>query len=429
MRKIIIVLISIFLIMLIAAGKPQAGSDKISLKLKAVPLVDVLNMIALQYKLNLVVSGEVAGEVTIHLENVDIFTALNTILNANGYNYFIKDDVVVVKPREIDAEGEYQSQLVILKYISPETARKALEPRLTPKGKIIILDPAADDRQNMPKNFQANRILITERITLISELLQIIREIDVPERLIQIEAKIIETTLDNSSKLGFLWPSAVSAKMNDAEGLTTTESSTTTTTATSPAGIYDFESESGNWGKLSVQELSLVLDLLKKTDNTKIISDPHITTLENHEAEIGVETVYPIQTINRFSEGAVIQDIVTFQDVKVGITLKVTPRINVDGKITLEVNPTIEDIIGYAGTEEGNRKPIKTARTVKTRITVDDGETIALGGLLKENEIKIEQKVPLLGYIPILGRLLFTNKSIEKKTTDLIILITPRIVK
>jgi len=428
MKKIIIICSVIFLFSCSLLGQQEPGGDKISLKLKGVPLVEVLNMIAMQYNLNLVVSGNVTGEVTIHLEDVDIFTALNAILNANGYNYFVKDEVVVVKPRDITVEGEYQSRLFTLKYINPETARKALEPRLSEKGQIIILDRNNDNVQGS-SNFQPNRILITERLAQLKELAQVIEEIDIQERLIQIEAKIIETTVDNSSKLGFLWPSSVTTTLGNAEGWASTGSTTTTTEDfDSKAGIYDIENESWNWGKLSVQQLNLVLDLLKQNGNSKLISDPHITTLENHEAEIKIETVIPIQTINRFSEGAVIQDIVTFQDEEVGITLKVTPRINVPGQITLEVNPTIEDIIGYTGTEN-NRKPITTARSIKTRITVNDGESIALGGLLKEDEIQTEQRVPVLGYIPILGKLLFTHKSTEKSTTDLIILITPRIIK
>ena len=428
MKKIIIICSIIFLFTCSLLGQQEPGGGKVSLKLKGVPLVEVLNMIAMQYNLNLVVSGNVTGEVSIHLEDVDIFTALNAILNANGYNYFIKDKVVVVKPRDITAEGEYESRLFTLKYIDPETALKALEPRLSEKGQIVVLDRNNDNIQGGSK-FRPNRILITERLAQLKELTQVIKEIDVSERLIQIEAKIIETTIDNSSQLGFLWPSSVTTTLGNAEGWTSTGSTTTTTEDfDSKAGVYDIENESWNWGKLSVQQLNLVLDLLVQNGNSKLISDPHITTLENHEAEIKIETVIPIQTINRFSEGAVIQDIVTFQDEEVGITLKVTPRINVPGQITLEVNPTIEDIIGYTGTEN-NRKPITTSRSIKTRITVNDGESIALGGLLKEDEIQTEQKVPVLGYIPILGKLLFTHKSTEKSTTDLIILITPRVIK
>lgn len=171
-----------------------------------------------------------------------------------------------------------------------------------------------------------------------------------------------------------------------------------------------------------------MLDFLKQNGKSKLISNPRITATENHESEIKVSTIIPIQTLNRFSEGAVIQDIVSFQDQEVGISLKVTPRINEEGKITLDVFPQIEDIIGFTG-PANNQRPITASRSIRTRITVNDGESVALGGLLKEDDIKRVSRVPLLGHIPILGRLLFTNTSTEKSTTDLIILITPRIVQ
>ncbi|MFZ5981218.1 MAG: type II secretion system protein GspD, partial [Candidatus Zixiibacteriota bacterium] len=323
--------------------------------------------------------------------------------------------------------GEFASKLMTLKYINPNTAVKALETRISEKGQITVLDKNLQDSQSSTDKFQPNRILITERAGLLEELARLVKEIDVPERMIQIEAKIIETKLDKNSKLGFLWPSSVTGSLSNADGWTTSTDDEEGTTSNTIAGFHDIENESWTWGKVSVQQLDMVLDFLKQDDNTKLISDPHITTLENHEAEIKIETIVPIQTINRFSEGAVIQDIVTFQDEEIGISLKVTPRINEAGLITLEVNPVVEDIIGYAGSDD-NRKPITSSRSIKTRITVNDGESIALGGLLKEDEIKSEQKLPLLGYIPILGKLLFTHTTTEKAKTDLIILITPRIL-
>jgi type II secretory pathway component GspD/PulD (secretin) len=91
------------------------------------------------------------------------------------------------------------------------------------------------------------------------------------------------------------------------------------------------------------------------------------------------------------------------------------------------VYPQVEDIIGYAGPAD-NQKPITASRSLSTTVTVNDGETVALGGLLKETDIVQKQKFPVLGYIPVIGSLFFTNKSTEKTTTDLIILITPRIM-
>lgn len=261
-------------------------------------------------------------------------------------------------------------------------------------------------------------------------MLELIRETDQQERLISIEVKIIETKIDDRRKLGLSWPTAVNAcwghgKLEQSE---TTQTSSESTSLENIAANWNPNTGSWTWGTLSVAELRTVLDMLEQNDNSKLISDPHITTLENHEAVIKIQTIIPIPTVTRFTEGAATQDIQTFYDEEIGISVIVTPRINEEGKITLDIAPRIEDIIGYTGSEEA-QKPITISRSIKTRITVGDGETAALGGLLKNDVIEREQKIPLLGSIPLLGKLLFTSKSREKSTTDLIILITPKIMQ
>lgn len=425
--------LTIFLTLLIvlagtnpAPANPLLNLGKLSLELSGVPVTDALNMIASQNNLNLVVSGAIDGEVTLHLTDVDVGTALDAILTALGYTYYVQDDVIVVKSVEIDVAAELISRTIRLNYLDPVTAKKALDSRLSDKGQIIILDKQTGENQT-DGNYHPNRIFITERPNNMEQLVGLITELDIPERMILIEVKIIETKIDNSSKIGFQWPSSFGAKISGVNDGTATTTKITTSTSNQNLGVYDLNSKTWAWGKLSVDEVSLVLDLLMRDGNSRILSDPRVTTAENYEAVISTQTVIPIQTINRFSEGAVIQDIVTFQDEEVGIKVTVTPRINEVNRITLEVNAVIEDIIGYTGPPD-NQRPITTMRSVKTRVTVDNGETLALGGLIKEDEIVTRQRVPILGRIPLLGSLLFTHKSVEKRITDLTILITPHVL-
>ena len=430
---ITVLLLSLMLVAGAAADEgPFPAGQRLTMELEAVPIATVLNMIASQNNLNLVVSGAVEGDVTLRLQDVDIESALNAILAPNGYNYFVTDNVIVVKPVESDAIGELHSMVVKLKYVEPLTAKKVLEPTKTAKGSIVVLDKV-DEGQAGSDKYRANRIMITDLPQAIERMAALIEEIDQPERLISIEVKIIETKVDAKTKLGIAWPTQISASLGAgrreiSESSTTGEGTVSSaTTFENAAGVYDPETGDWTWGTLSVAELRATLDILNQSGNSKLISDPHLITVENHQAEINVQTVIPIPTINRFTEGAAIQDILTFYDEEIGISLEVTPRVNEAGRITLDVHPKVEDIIGYAGPQD-NQKPITASRSVRTRITVDDGETAVLGGLLKEGEIKTVRKVPLLGYIPILGKLLFTNTSTEKTTTDLIILITPKIM-
>lgn len=406
-----------------AAANGLFSGEKLSLQLEAVPLRTVLDMIAEQHKLNLVVSGQIDEKVTIRLENVDVAAALDALLSSNQLNYYVNNDVIVVKPISMDAAGELSSRLVVLRYVDPETAKKALESHKSAKGKIVVLDKTGESLSEADKGFKANRILISDFPAVVEAQLKLVEEIDRPERLIQISVKIIESTLDSASKLGFVWPSSITSNL----GTQTDTGVSSGSNITPSAGKYNPNNGAWTWGTLNVEQVTLLLDFLKTNNNTKLISDPYLTVTENYEAEIRSETIIPIQTINRFTEGAATSDIVTFEDERVGISLTVTPRINEEGKVTLEVLPKVENIIGFTG-PVNNQKPIKSSRSIRTRVTVNDGETLALGGLLSEEEMVQKQKVPVLGSIPLIGSLLFTHHNNEKKKADLIILITPTIV-
>lgn len=424
------------LALVLAAGcmslaAPLDSGQRLTLSLESVPLAKVLSMIAAQNKLNLVMSDDIEGEISLQLEDVDLKTALDAILTSNGFAYVIRENVVVITSAEKTSTDILASRVIRLNYVDPVTVKAALDSRKSSKGQVIVLDKVLTDNTNSSSGgststYRPNRILITDYPSVIEDLAALVAEIDIPERIVQIEARIVETKLSDETRLGFSWPTSMSAKIAGASD-GTTSGTDDATTSTSALGSMSLEDGQWTWGTLSVNQLSAVLDMLDQNGNSKLLSDPRITTVENHEAEIKIATVIPIQTINRFTEAAATQDIVTFQDFEVGISLKVTPRINGDGNITLDVEPIVEDIIGYSG-PTGNQKPITATRSIKTRITVKEGETAALGGLLKEDVIESTQRVPFLGHIPLLGKALFTNKSHEKSTTDLIILITPKLL-
>ncbi len=404
------------------SADPINGDARISLDLENVPITRAVTLIANQQNLNVVLAGDVEGTVTVKLDDVDVATALQSILVPNGYNYYFNGKVIVIKSNSTEAAGELTTRVITLKYTNANTVAKALESLKSQKGKIVVLDQVTANATGT-STFSPNKIAVTDYTAILDAMQIVIKSIDVAERLISIGVKIIETKIDNSQRFGFLWPSSVSAV---AGGLIS-DSGTSSTTADRSLGQMSLGSGDWAWGTLSVKELGVVLDMLAKDGKSKLISDPHLTTLENHEAEIKVETVVPIPTVNRFSEAAATQDILTYQDVEVGISVTVTPRINEEGKITLDVFPRVEDIIGYVGNEQ-SQAPIRSERSIRTKVTVANGETVALGGLLKEDQIDRRQRVPVLGSIPLIGSALFSNSSKEHATTDLIILITPTII-
>lgn len=430
-----ILLVGLFIVLSICSVQAEDSilkkGDRISMELEEVSIPMVLNMIAKEYNLNIVLSNSVKGNISLHLDKVDLQTALEAILYPNDFNYYIKNNVIIVKDNDKVAFDELSSSVVTLRYIDPITVKTALASIKSAKGTITILDKLGDGSTSSDNTtYRANKIFLTDYPIALKKMKSAIAEMDIEEQMISIAVKIIETTIDQTLKVGLNWPTQLNISVADATYTNTTETAETSESTTANSGGLVSKNLNGGswvWGTLTVAELGTVLNLLEQNGNSKLISDPHVTTLENHEAEIKITTVIPIPTISRFTEAAATQDIVTFVDEEIGITLTVTPRINVNGKITLTVEPKIEDIIGYTGPAD-SQKPITISRSVKTMITVQNGETAALGGLLKENEIERVQKVPLLGSIPIIGKL-FQSKHNEKSTTDLIILITPTILK
>jgi len=398
--------------------------NPVSLNFDNTPITAVLQMLATQNNLNLTISAGVTGDVSINLENVSLEAALNAVLLPNGYNYYIKDNIVIIKPIDQLVAGELIPRTYKLKYIGSDVAETAIKPLLSANGKVVPLQPAATQSSGTTTP-TISKIIVFDLQTVQDGVEALLQEIDVRRRQISVEVKIIENNLDKSEKLGINWPKSVSASLTGVTPPSTSESETSDNSASS-AAIMPLED--GNWqlGYLSVAQLDIVLDFLAQRDNSKLLSNPRITTLENEMATIKVQTVIPIQTINRFSEGAVIQDVVTFQDEEVGIRLEVTPRVNDDSTITMLVNPIVQEIIGFSGSSD-NQKPITSERAITTNVTVKNKETVVLGGLLKENNIEKEEKIFLLGSIPILGNL-FRHKSTERSTTDLLIMITPTIL-
>ncbi len=419
-RTYLILFLGVLFSTRLSAG-PLDASKKVSLDLMGVPLVQVIDALAQQNQFNVVYAGKINGTVTIHLENVELPSALSSVLMANGYTYVLKDDIVIVKETETEMPGDLTTQAFRLQYANPEAVVKAVASVLSARGKAIVLKPEEAAGGATPNGstvvFRANAIVVTDYAGVINDVAHLVKQLDVKERTLLIEAKIIETSLNSEDRLGLAWPTAIGMR---ATGITDVVSDKN-------VGGINLDGGRWTWGTLSAQQLDATLNFLQTNGNSKLLSDPRITATENHEAEIKIATVIPIQTLNRFTEGAATQDIVTFEDEEVGISLRVTPRINSEGTITLDVNPKVDDIIGYTGPAD-NQRPIKTTRTITTRVTVKDGETVVLGGLLKDDTQKNEQRLPLLGHIPVVGKALFTSTTTKKSSTDLVLFITPKIV-
>jgi pilus assembly protein CpaC len=170
---------------------------------------------------------------------------------------------------------------------------------------------------------------------------------------------------------------------------------------------------------LNIDDFTLAMQFLESEDLARILAEPRLVTQSGQEASFLAGGEYPYQTVSD-------QDVnINFKEFGVG--LKFTPIVQSDGMITLRVSPSVSEITQLVETSTGPQ-PVLSSRKLNTTVNLRDGQTLALAGLLQDDLREIVTKVPMLGDIPILGTL-FRSSSYQQKKTDLLIAVTPHIIK
>jgi MSHA biogenesis protein MshL len=236
-----------------------------------------------------------------------------------------------------------------------------------------------------------------------------------------IEARILEVTLDDATKYGIDWTalpdlSSLSLSGGLSGGATAAQglSSGATTFRLGVAG----------------SKFDAFLDAQAQAGNLNVLSAPKVSTLNNQKAiiRIGRQDVFFRAVVTPASTTSAAFTTFTPDSVTEGIILSVTPQVGQDGKIMLAIHPTITEKVGTAVAPDNNSAPILDVREANTVVTVADGETVFIGGLMQERTQETVKSVPLLGDIPYLGALFRSNEQVKKKT-ELVILISPRVVR
>lgn len=288
------------------------------------------------------------------------------------------------------------------------------------------IDIQADD--------SSNALVITAPPDVIRSLRAVIRKLDIRRAQVLVEAVIAEISVNKARELGVQW-AADRVPGNSGGGLGTNFDAG----GTSINGIAQ-DIKNGNVPNLGVG-LSLALGRLNSTTNyaallrvlandanTNILSTPSIMTLDNQEAQIVVGQNVPFVTGQYASTGvnnATVNPFQTIQRQDVGLTLKVTPQINEGNAVKLDIEQTVSSI---SPSSEGASDIITNKRSIKTSVMVENGHVIVLGGLIDDQLQETKQKVPLLGDVPLLGRLFRYDKT-SKVKRDLMVFLRPVIVR
>ena len=412
--------------------KSLGHGAKISVDFRDADIGNVLRLFARQNNLNIVASDSVQGKITVALHQVTLEQALESILLANGYKYIVLNDIILVKPEDEINEDAMVTRAFKLRYIDANNLHRAVEEMVSPLGKVKVLTTNFHNREDVyavNERVQPDRemrywmrssvLVVRDYPAQLKMIAELIAKVDVPVPQVLIEAKLVEITPEHETNIGIDWTRYLGLNLyGDYQ--------------TSGGGVKTYSGRTNlpntdgriTFGTLTTSEFSTVLNFLNTNANTKLVSNPRILAMDNEPADISVGTNFPIPQITRGVGGQ--GDVVTFNYRDINIKLRVTPHVTTDNNISMYVNPIIEEVTGEV-TVDQNTAPITQRREVDTVVKVRNGETIVIGGMIKEREVTTQNKVWLLGSVPLLGHL-FQNKSSQKVQTDLVIFITPQIM-
>jgi type IV pilus assembly protein PilQ len=418
------------------SGRSYSG-NAVSLDFQQADLRAVLRVFSEISGLNIVIDPAVQGTVDVALKDVPWDQALDIILRANKLGYLIDGTIVRIAPLTVLAEEESQRRKL--------TEEQALAGELRVITKTLSYAKAEDLKELLTKSVlssrgsvevdeRTNTLILTDLQDRLDTALGLLVTLDSAQPQVEIEARIVQTSKNFARQLGVQWGfngqaspqlgnttnlafpnnGAIGGRVGGGQGPGSTPTGVNlgVGNATSAAGLA-LGSVNGAFN------LDVALSALESSGNGRILSTPKVSTLNNVEAEMTQGVQIPLQTIANNTVT------VTFKDA--ALTLKVTPQITAAGTVIMKVSlenatPDFSRAAGPAAIP-----PINTQRALTT-LLVNDGQTSVIGGIYTSNQQNSTDRTPGLGHLPILSWL-FKRERVDDQSTELLIFITPRIIK
>jgi type IV pilus assembly protein PilQ len=404
--------------------------EKINIDFQDADLVHVFRLISDISGYNVVVSPDVKGKFSMKLIDVPWDQALDVILRNYGLSKTMEGNIIRIAPTSVIAKeeeeiaqakesqeksGDLVTRVYSINYAHVDEIKKAIDTAkiLTKRGFISI-------------DARTSSVIIKDVEKMHTEYENLIRSLDVPTPQVSIDAKIVEVNTNYAKELGIQWgfnrdvpPFKIGGFPinNKGNGFNSNNPLIVDLPATvsrgKGAGIgIGYISPSGLF------KLDLQLSALESTGKGKVISNPKVTTNDNQEARIMQGKRIPYQTVSQSGTQTQFMDAL--------LELTVTPHITPEGTIVMNVLAKKNEA-DFAGPQVLG-VPTIDIKEVKTQVLVRDNDTLVIGGIFKTNVAKNREGVPVLSDIPVLGKLFQYNKDVNE-TTELLIFITPRLVK
>ena len=412
--------------------------EKLSLNFQDIDVRSVLQLIADFTDLNLVASDTVAGNITLRLQNVPWDQALDLVLKTKGLDKRKIGNVLLVAPADEIAARERQElesqkqiaelaplrrELIQVNYAKASDMAKLFQSVTSAEG-------AGDDRGSITVDDRTNSIIAYQTQERLDELRRIVAQLDVAVRQVMIEARIVEANVDYDKSLGVNWRGARVGDNNFVVG------GSGGNRVGAPGygqntGVQNPGPSLGNFVDLGATGatsgigigfitdntiLDLELSAMEKSGNGEVVSQPKVVTSDKETAKILKGSEIPYSSVS--DSGTNVQ----FKEA--ALSLEVTPQITPDNRIIMEVKVT-KDAPDFSRAVDG--VPPINKNEVNAKVLVSDGETIVIGGVFSNTQIKSVDKVPFLGDLPFLGRM-FKRDVVQDNKSELLIFLTPRIM-
>lgn len=411
-----------------ANGLPSYNYSEgtISLNYPNIPIRDALRLLADFNDFNLVVSDTVGGNTTLRLKDTPWDQALDLVLRSGGLDRRMEGNVMYVAPAEeiIAREISILENLQQTETLSP-LQTEYIEVNYAVASEIQAFLGSSDggggflsERGSVSVDARTNTLIVQDVASVLVDVREMLAKLDVPVRQVLIEARIVNAETSFGKQLGIRWSGLQSFDSFTLGGDLSSVISGSQNLLVD-LGVPTASSSIALGHTDSKGMLALELSALEDSGNGEVVSQPSVVTLDQQMARIESGVQIPYQGVAGGTAGGS-----TTEFIDAVLSLEVTPQITPDGRIVMLLDIHQDSVLPVAG----GGVPAISTNVVTTRVLVDDGDTIVLGGVFREELSTAVSKTIILGDLPYIGGL-FRRTSTTETKTELLIFITPSIIK
>ncbi|MCG3663918.1 hypothetical protein L5F37_10945 [Aliarcobacter butzleri] len=413
MKKIFIVLLLVFYALNLYSN------DEININFKDIKVDDLIKITSKITKRNILVTQIINEKVdyipTQKITKENLFDILETTLKEKGYFLVEENGVLKVKKVEIIKEEEQFTEVIGLKNVDGVNIIKILDDVVNKK---YINKPT---KPFVSLDLESNSLVVMASKDELKQIKDLIQELDKEKAQVYVQAKIIEVNNELVNKIGISYGIINTSARSD--GINAISSNLNGGSNAIKEAVDTLGIRMSDVNIKSGLALGASLNLLQQNGALDIVSEPSILAIDNKESSIYVGEKISVEISSTLTDGGLQRT--NYEREDIGLTLKVKPRISSDTKLTLEINTLLEGIKSTSVSAGQNPDTLK--KEIKTAAILNNGESVIIGGLIENKNETIEQKVPVLGDIPLFGEL-FKNDSKMNKKNNLVIIVTPYMI-